>query len=399
QYGPYFTPKHKTEWGDALNFDNAYSDHVRNFFIENALYWLNNFHIDALRLDAVHSIYDMSAKHFLSELKERVDQFIKKDGRERYIIAESDMNDVKIINEFDKGGYNLDAQWSDDFHHSVHSYLTGERDGYYEDFGDASHIKKALKETFVYSGNYSSYRKRKHGNSAEDSELFKFVICIQNHDQVGNRAFGNRLSGLIDFEKLKLAAGLMLLSPYIPLLFMGEEYAEEAPFLYFINHLDKDLIESVRKGRKEEFRSFRWGDEIPDTQDEETFLKSKLNLELKNKSTGNILFNFYKRLIEIRKQHAFTHTNRDGLDVKLINNDKVIIMKQSNVLGNTIACFNLADEDLNINLRLEGSWKKIIESSSERWCGQGDVSPAEITGESTLQVNRYSFILFGKGKL
>src|SRR5690606_30984068 len=149
-------------------------------------YWLKNFHIDGLRLDAVHSIYDMSAKHFLRELKERIDEFVKKDGRERYIIAESDMNDIKIINEYNKGGYNLDAQWSDDFHHSVHSYLTGERDGYYEDFGDVTHIKKALKETFVYSGNYSGYRKRKHGNSVEDSELFKFVICIQNHDQVGN---------------------------------------------------------------------------------------------------------------------------------------------------------------------------------------------------------------------
>jgi maltooligosyltrehalose trehalohydrolase len=239
----------------------------------------------------------MSAKHFLLELKEKVDEFSKQDGRKRYLIAESDLNDVRIINPVEKGGYNPDVQWSDDFHHSVHSYLTGERNGYYQDFGNVSHIKKALKETFVYSGNYSEFRKRKHGNSAKEKEPFRFVVCIQNHDQVGNRGFGERLSYLVEFEKLKLASGLMILSPCIPLLFMGEEYAEESPFLYFVSHIDQNFVEAVRKGRKEEFKSFNWEEDIPAPQSEETFFRSKLNWELHEEVRNKILFNFYKKLL------------------------------------------------------------------------------------------------------
>jgi len=398
QYGPYFTSWHKTEWGDALNFDNAYSDHVRNYFIESAVYWLKVFHIDALRLDAVHSIFDMSAKHFLQELKERVNEFAEEDGRERYLIAESDMNDIKIINDKNKGGYNLDAQWSDDFHHSVHSYLTGERNGYYEDFGKAADIAKALKDTFVYSGNYSSYRKRKHGSSVKEIDLQKFVICIQNHDQAGNRAQGERLSKLIEFEKVKLAAGLMLLSPYIPLIFMGEEYAEEAPFLYFVNHQDEKLVEAVRKGRLEEFKAFKWGDEIPDPQSEETFLKSKLNHHLKEKGKHNALFNFYKRLIEIRKKYSFSETKRDELNVDLLNDEKIIVMKQLNSYGNTISCFNLSDEKQVVEINSDETLNKIFDSSSRQWCGQGEISNNEINNNSKIELRRFGFTFYAKGE-
>ncbi|MBD3290350.1 malto-oligosyltrehalose trehalohydrolase, partial [candidate division KSB1 bacterium] len=257
-FGPYFTDKYKTPWGEAVNFDDEFSDEVRNYFIENALYWFDNYHIDALRLDAIHAIFDMSAKKFLQELAERVQQFSHDNLRKHYLIAESDLNNSTVISPREMGGYGLDAQWADDFHHSVHTLLTGEEAGYYQDFGETGHLIKALENAVVYTGQYSEYRKRSHGNSYRDQHASQFVVAIQNHDQVGNRMMGERLSHLISFEGLKLAAGVLLLSPYIPLIFMGEEYGESSPFLYFVSHGDPNLIKAVREGRKSEFKSFRW---------------------------------------------------------------------------------------------------------------------------------------------
>lgn len=396
QYGPYFTSKYHTVWGDAINFDDEYSGHVRNFFFENALYWLNNFHIDALRLDAIDSIYDLSGKHFLQELKEKVDEFTKYDARERFLIAESDLNDVKIINPVEKGGYNLDAQWSDDFHHSVHSFLTGENDGYYGDYGSINHIKKALTDTFVYSGNYSEFRKRKHGNSAEGVEPYKFVVCIQNHDQVGNRPFGKRLTHLAEFEKLKLAAGLMILSPYTPLLFMGEEFAAETPFLYFIDHIDEKLVEAVGVGRREEFKSFMWQKDIPEPGDDETFLRSKINWESINEERNNAIFNFYKKLIELRKNIALLQNRkRSHFHIKSTKNDNTFIMSTQDSSGEIYVFFNFDDEEIQIDFKFpEGNWKKLIDSSSEQWLGPGEISHDIISGESNLTLNRFSFILY-----
>src|SRR5574341_367200 len=257
-YGPYFTEKYEIPWGKAINFDGVYSDEVRNFFIENAIYWFKNYHIDALRLDAIHSIIDMSAKPFLQELAERVEEFSKQEKRKFYLTAESALNDARVIKPKESGGYGIDAQWCDDFHHSLHTLLTGEDQGYYIDFGRVEQLVKSLREGFVYTGGYSQYRKRRHGNSSKDIPGEQFVVCSQNHDQIGNRMLGERLSNIIPFEGLKLAAGVVLLSPFVPLLFMGEEYGEEAPFLYFVSHSDPDLIEAVRKGRKQEFTAFNW---------------------------------------------------------------------------------------------------------------------------------------------
>ncbi len=274
-FGPYFTDKYKTPWGWAINFDDAYSDDVRNYFIENALYWFDNFHIDALRLDAIHAIYDFSAKPFLMDLSENVDSFSSSKGRKFYLIAESDLNDARVILNRESGGYGIDAQWCDDFHHSVHTILTDERTGYYMDFGRIEDMVKSLKEGFVYSWDYSAYRKRRHGSSSRDFPADQFIVSSQNHDQAGNRMLGERLSALVTFEALKVAAGVVLFSPYIPLLFMGEEYGEDSPFLYFVSHSDADLIESVRKGRINEFNSFAKEKEFPDPQDVETFRKSR----------------------------------------------------------------------------------------------------------------------------
>jgi maltooligosyltrehalose trehalohydrolase len=241
-YGPYFTDRYKTPWGDAINFDGPHSNEVRRFFIENALYWFENYHIDALRIDAVHGIFDISAKHFLRELAETVEKYSLDKGRKYFLIAESDLNDIRIIQHSERGGYGLDGHWCDDFHHSLHTLLTEETTGYYIDFGDTGHLTKSLREGFVYSGQYSKFRKRNHGQPSVNVPAGKFVVFSQNHDQTGNRMKGERLSALVSFESLKLAAGLVLLSPYIPLLFMGEEYGETAPFLYFISHSDPDLF-------------------------------------------------------------------------------------------------------------------------------------------------------------
>ncbi|MGC8495511.1 MAG: malto-oligosyltrehalose trehalohydrolase, partial [Syntrophobacteraceae bacterium] len=276
-FGPYFTNRYITPWGEAINFDDAYNDGVRNFFIRNALFWLGAFDIDALRLDAVHAIYDRSAVPFLAQLSESVRELGEKTARPRYLIAESDLNDSRIIRPREHWGDGLDSQWSDDFHHSLHSLLTGERGGYYRDFGRLEDLTTVLGEGYLYSGRYSEFRKRNHGNRSADLESKKFVVASQNHDQVGNRMLGERLSKLVSFEALKVCAAAVLLSPYLPLLFMGEEYGEEAPFLYFVDHTDPELREAVRKGRREEFKEFMWEGEVPDPDRRETFLNSRLN--------------------------------------------------------------------------------------------------------------------------
>src|SRR5690606_9927498 len=285
QFGPYFTDKYHTPWGSALNFDDKHSNEVRNFFIENLYMWLEEFHFDGLRLDAVHEIIDRGAVHFLKEMSQRVDELETKTGRKYVLIAESDLNDTKIVDAYDKGGYGLEGQWVDDFHHALHTILTGENEGYYSDYGKMEYLAKAFRQGFVYDGVYSDFRKRKVGNSPAHIKTSKFVVCIQNHDQVGNRMLGERLTSLVNFEKLKLAAGIMLVAPFVPMLFMGEEFAEEHPFQYFVSHGDKDLVKAVQEGRKREFEYFNYNKgDFPDPVSTKTFEASILNWNFKQDS-------------------------------------------------------------------------------------------------------------------
>jgi maltooligosyltrehalose trehalohydrolase len=276
-FGPYFSDLYRTPWGAPINFDGPFSDDVRRYFIENALYWVTECHIDALRLDAVHAIMDFSARPFLQELAVAVRRSADGLGRRIHLIAESALNDTRLIRTPDLGGFGLDAQWSDDLHHSLHAVLTGERSGYYCDFGEFEQLLKALREGFVYNGQYSVYRKRRHGNSSRSIPSHRLVVFAQNHDQIGNRLQGDRLSRLVPFEALKLAAGIILLSPNLPLLFMGEEYGETAPFPYFVSHSDPALIDAVRRGRRAEFASFGWEGNPPDPQAEKTFRSARLH--------------------------------------------------------------------------------------------------------------------------
>jgi maltooligosyltrehalose trehalohydrolase len=396
-YGPYFTDKYRTPWGQAINFDDVYSNEVRNFFIENTLHWFSNYHIDALRLDAIHGIADMSAKPFLQELAERVEEFSLKKGRRFYLIAESDLNDAKVIRPRELGGYGIDAQWCDDLHHSIHTIITDEREGYYVDFGKIEHLIKSMREGFVYSGQYSRYRKRNHGNSSKDRRDEQFIVFSQNHDQIGNRALGERLSNLVSFESLKIIAGIIILSPYVPLLFMGEEYGENAPFLYFISHSDPILVEAVRDGRKEEFKAFNWKGELPDPQSIDTFLKSKI--KWKKRETGNhkILLDFYRHLIKLRKETpAFSNLDKDSLEVSVSEIDRVIFMRRWKDDSHVFSAFNFNRSDVKQGIYLEGRWRKTLDSSDSIWSGSGTLLPELIIGSEELVIRGESFVIYSK---
>jgi maltooligosyltrehalose trehalohydrolase len=395
-FGPYFTDKYKTPWGMALNFDDAYSNEVRNFFIENALHWFRDYHIDALRLDAIHGISDMSAVPFLQQLAGDVKEFCARKKRRGYLIAESDLNDSRAIRKRNRGGIGLDAQWCDDFHHALHTLLTGEQDGYYIDFGRMEHLAKSMKEGFIYSGEYSPYRRRNQGNSSQDLPADRFVLFSQNHDHIGNRAFGERLSALVPFESLKLAAGVVLLSPSVPLLFMGEEYGEDAPFLYFVSHSDRDLIEAVRKGRKEEFQSFAWKGEPPDPQAVETFLKSKLRWENRRKGNHNVLHNFYKYLLALRKEiAAFSDPDRKTAEIRESGKDKLLFMRRWKDRDEIFCSFNFSKEDRTTELPLpEGTWTKLLDSSERTWKGPGSLLPGKIKGRQKAAIRGRSFVAY-----
>ncbi len=396
-YGPYFTDRYKTPWGMAINFDGAYSNEVRNFFTENALHWLRDYHIDALRLDAIHGITDLSARPFLQELADAVKDFSHR-GRRVYLIAESDLNDSKITRTKEFGGLGIDAQWCDDFHHSLHTLVTGENDGYYADFGNMRHMLKAMKEGFVYSGEYSEYRRRNHGNSSEGIPADQFVVFSQNHDQIGNRAFGERLAGLVTFESLKLAAGVVTLSPYIPLLFMGEEYGEDAPFLYFISHIDPGLIEAVKKGRKEEFKKFIWNDDPPDPQDIKTFERSKILWEKKDTGKHRILLELYQTMLKMRRHvPALMHLDKACLRVEGSDEKKILVMKRWKGTSEVYIVSNFDADDREVIVSLNGSsWKRILDTSDTKWLGPGTLLPASVSGEKRIVVRKQSVVVYMK---
>jgi maltooligosyltrehalose trehalohydrolase len=397
-FGPYFTDRYKTPWGEAINFDGPYSDEVRDYFIANALHWITEYHIDALRIDAIHGIFDFSARHFLQELGEAVRLHAQSVRRDVYVIPESDLNDVRVIRPVEVGGHGLDAQWNDDFHHALHTLLTGERNGYYEDFGRTEHFEKALREGFIYSGEYSLFRKRRHGSSSKDRPGLQFVVFSQNHDQVGNRMRGERLSSLVSFEALKLAAGAVLLAPNIPLLFMGEEYGEKAPFLYFVSHGDKALIEAVRKGRNDEFKHFAWNGELPDPQDERTFLTSKINWEKRLQGEHAVLLNFYRTLVKLRREiPALSELDRNRLIVSVIDDSRVITMQQWNGLGTSRICgiFNFETNDVNIAMSApEGRWRRVVDSADREWNGPGTMIPLVVHNGDGVTLRGQSVALF-----
>jgi len=333
-FGPYFSKKYASPWGDAVNFDGPFSDEVRAFFLDNARMWLEDYHMDGLRIDAVHAIFDQSALHFLEELVRTVRQVEMETGKHRFIIAESDLNDPRVVSATEVGGYGFDAQWSDDFHHALHALLTGEREGYYGDFGGVAQVAKALERNFVYEGNYSSFRKRRHGRSAKDLPPSCFLGYIQTHDQVGNRARGERLGHICGRELQKVAAACVFLSPFVPMIFQGEEWGSGSPFLYFTDHSDEQLGKTVSEGRRNEFAVFGWNpEEIPDPQDETTFLRSRLDWPLKDTAEGKEMLEWYKSLSRFRNERACLRDGcRENMHVEFNGKDLWLVMQKNAVL-------------------------------------------------------------------
>lgn len=401
-FGPYFTSKYNTPWGEAINFDDAYSDPVRNFFFQNALMWFRDYHIDALRLDAVHAIFDNGAKHFLQELQEHVHQLEEQEGREFILIAESDLNDVRLINPIERGGYGLAAQWNDDFHHVIHAMVTGEQEGYYVGFGTAEQLAKVMTHAFVYDGLYSEHRKRTFGSSTAQNLAHQFVVFSQNHDQVGNRMLGERLSQLVSYEMQKVVAGLVILSPYLPMLFMGEEYGERNPFLYFVSHGDKELIEAVRKGRREEFSSFAWQGEAPDPQSEETFNRSKLEHSYTSDMEQLHLREFYKRLILLRKSSpALAAPDKNKVEAHMDEHAQVLHLIHFTKPPYIYCLFNISTAPKTVKLNQEkfnGNWLVLLSSADPMWGGKGHSLPQELQGQTEITVPAESILILQEQK-
>ncbi len=371
-YGPYFTERYHSPWGESVNLDGPHSDHVRRFFIENALYWLEDFHVDGLRLDATHALFDFSARPFLKELAATVHDWAARHNRRVHLIAENDRSDRTLLLPREANGTGLDGQWLDDLHHTLHCALTGESDGYYADYTDFTLLPKVLREGFAYSGQYSPARQRRHGTYSGDIPADRFVCCTQNHDQIGNRMLGERLSQLTDFDGLKLAAALLLCAPYVPLLFMGQEYGETAPFLYFVSHTDPDLVKAVQQGRAEEFAAFEWRGTPPDPQAEATFEQCVLNHDARGEGHHAILYRLYGYLLKLRHDTpALTNPRRDATSVHGGTGDADRIVSMDRRDGEqgirVVLNFDL-QRPQSITLPADQvPWRKICDSNAAEW--------------------------------
>ncbi len=381
EFAPFFTPAYRTPWGDAINFDGPDTDGVRRFFIDNALYWLTEYHFDALRLDAVHGIFDFSARHIVEELTEAFHQQARLLRRSAWIIAESDLNDVRVIRPKTFGGYGVDAQWHDDFHHSLHASLTGTNRGYLADFGKLEQLAKAIREGFVFDGRYSQYRRRTFGSSSTDRPGEQFVVFNQNHDQIANACQGQRLAGVVSLEQQKLAAALVVLSPFLPLLFMGQEYGEIAPFLYFTNFGDAALSEAVREGRRKDSAAFGSNLEFADPEDPATFERSILDWRRVGRSPHAHVLRFYRDLIALRKQYpCLANCRKDLTELDFDECAKWLVMRRNDPSGcRALVICSFAPHRQTIPVSVdEETWELALWSGTLAYGGSGALAPSRI---------------------
>ena len=388
EFGPYFTSKHQTPWGNALNFDDDYSDSVRRYFVENVLMWFRDFHIDALRLDAVHAIHDTSETHLLREIKQYVDALMEETGQPHYLIVESDLNEPRFIKPLEEDGYGMDAQWNDEFHHALRVAAGGERNGYYADYNGIQHLTKAYKDAYVYDGMYMPRRARIVGKSTAGHAGRQFVVFSQNHDQIGNRMLGERPSQLVSAEMQKLMAGAVMSSPYLPMLFMGEEWGELNPFLYFVSHSDMPLIEAVRQGRKKEFAAFHGPFEAPDPQSEQTFQQSKLNWTRLEQEPHKTFFRYYQELLALRKQSSLRHPNRESVAVVSDEAKQTLTLfrqhdqPEAELATETVVClmnFSKSPQPLRLPISRR-MWHKLLDSADPKWHGPM-AGPMSVSGK------------------
>ncbi len=390
EFGPFFTDKYNTPWGKAVNLDDAWCDGVRQYVIENALMWFRDFRIDALRLDAVHAIKDFSPVHILKEIRLRLDELMQQTGRNHYLIVELDLNDTRFINGVQKGGFGMDAQWVDEFHHALRVATGQEKSGYYSDFNGIDDLAKSYRDAYVYDGQWSPHRNKYFGIKAEENQGSQFIVFSQNHDQVGNRLLGERTSQLVSFELQKLMAGAVLLSPFLPMLFMGEEWSEPNPFQYFVSHTDPELAEAVRKGRKAEFAAFHLEGEAPDPMAEKTFENSRLHWQLTNEGKHKTMLSYYKALISLRKTHTvLKHTDRKSLSAEGNNDNKTLVLHRWQGEKKLACLFNFSSEPAIVNLDQASRWTIVFHSADAVWEGPGE---AKVT-ENTIRLQAESVLV------
>ena len=363
QYGPYFTDRYKTGWGAAINYDGPQSDEVRRFVVDNALMWLRDYGFDGLRLDAVHAIFSFEAVHVLEELSIAVKALGADLGRAFVLIAESDLNDPRLVHVPSRGGYGLDAHWADDFHHAIHRYFTGETEGYYADFHGLADIATALRDGYVYQGKYSVHRGRRHGRPPVGVEAHQLVVSAQNHDQVGNRAQGERLSMLLGIPQLKAIAALTVLAPFVPLLFQGEEWGAQTPFLYFTDHEDHELGRLVAEGRSREFSAFRWQGAVPNPQEADTFARSKLDWSELSQPRHAELLQWYREVIRIRRDKVVMPRESVAGSNRAVTALDAEAGWLTFVHNGVLAVFNLAERAQSVP-RPSGDWKLVLRSDS-----------------------------------
>lgn len=402
EFGPYLTSQYTTPWGKAVNFDDAWCDEVRRYVIENALMWFRDFHIDALRLDAVHAMKDFSPVHILRELRQRVDELSALTNRTYYLIVECDLNDPRYINPLAELGYGMDAQWIDEFHHSLRVTGGEERTGYYADFERIFHLAKSYKDAYAYDGQFSDVRQKRFGLEARKQPGHQFVVFSQNHDQVGNRKGGERSGQLYSFEMLKLMAGAVLVSPFVPMLFMGEEWGETNPFFYFAEHADPDLIESVRKGRQKEFAGSPQDGPPSDPQSNQTFQNTKLQWELLTQEPHQTLLRYYQCLIALRHQLPALHTlSRQHIQVFPDEAAQTLVVHRWQENQHVLCLMNFAAEPRQVPLPERGLWHKLLDSADEEWRGnatdQVQTSPEVLTDGESAWLRPESIVLYAQG--
>jgi maltooligosyltrehalose trehalohydrolase len=395
-YGPYHTSKYCTPWGDAINFDDEWCDGVRHYFIENALMWFRDFHVDALRLDAVHHIKDFSTTHILREMKQCVDKLAAETGRQYYLIAECDLNDPVFIDPLEKRGFGLDAQWCDEFHHALRVAIGEPRNGYYVDFNGVQDLAKSFQNGYVYDGQFSKHRKKMFGAKAETNPGHQMIVFSQNHDQIGNRMLGERSNELYSSETAKLMAGTVLVSPFLPLLFMGEEWGETNPFLYFVSQDDQKLIEQTRQGREDEFADFQQDGDIPDPVADDTFQRSKLQWHLLEQDEHQALFQYYKTLISLRKKHpALRNLDRWQMAITKRITQSVLVIHRWDGNEHLLCLMNFSQDARQVTLPAENRrWQRRLDSADTVWHGPGTNTPNYAAGGETLVAQPQSLVLY-----
>ncbi len=386
EFGPYFVEANRTPWGPAVNLDGPGSEEGRRYWGGLVFHWIGRFGIDALRLDAVHALVDRSARPFLGEVAQAVAERNRRARRPAWLIAESDLNDARLLKSPASGGFGLMAQWADDFHHALHAALTGERAGYYADFGSLADVAVALGRPFVYDGRYSTYRGRRHGNSPEGLAAWRFVSALQNHDQIGNRLGGERLAALVPYERLKVAVALHLLAPWRPLIFQGEEWASRAPFWYFTDHSEPAVIAGLREGRRREFEAFGWDRPVPDPQDPRYFEASRWDAPGALPPEAAAHRSLVRELLRLRRSTPALDSEGSTTALAWVEDDRLEVVRElpADRWGFVV---RLSDRSVAPAARFDRpGWRTVLDTADPRWGGPGrPVGPGEPAADRAIR--------------